>query len=204
MLEQLHHAESVGDGMVDLHDERRALARETLDDAQLPQRAILVEPSSSHPLRVIEYLAPTGTAAGQARPGVVVVHVDVGIVGPAWWGHAGLFVDDVLVEARDRGDDPFDDGIHAGSIRSRVEEPDTGDRGAQQRVAFDVPQHRVAVAHPLVVVQLAHDVSQARVCGTRDSGACDLILQKRTPATRRAATPSEGVIAAVSARDCVT
>ncbi len=65
------------------------------------------------PLRVIEHLAPAGAAAGQARPGVVVVDVDVGIVDPAWWGDAGLFVDDVLVQARDRGDDPFDDGIHA-------------------------------------------------------------------------------------------
>ena len=72
-----------------------------LDHAQLPQRPVLVECSCRHPLRVVEHLAAAGAAARQTRPGVVVVEVDVGIVGPTRRRDTGLLVDDPLVQPRD-------------------------------------------------------------------------------------------------------
>ena len=190
VLQQLHHAEPVGDRMVDLHDERRPLGGQALDDAQLPQRAVLVERPRRHPLRVVEHLATTGAPTGEPRPGVVVVDVDVRVVGPPRRGDTGLLVENPLVQAGDPRDDPLDDGVHAGAVGDRVEEPDAGDRRAQQRIALDVPQHRVALAHPFVVVQLTRAARRPH-------------RSERTPAPW-AAHRSGHVRAASSVRDCLS
>ena len=154
--EQLDQAETVGDRMVHLHHERRPLARQPFDDAQLPQRTVLVERTPREALRMVEHVASPDSSARQSNPAVVVVDVEERILRPPRRCHAGLFVDDPLTQPRDGGGDAFDDGIHPAPIRHRVQEPHARDRRTQERVALDVPEDRVALAHPLVVLQLAH------------------------------------------------
>jgi len=121
------------------------------------------------------HVAPVPTSAGQTRPAVVVVDVELRVLGPARWSDTWLFVDDALVQAWDLRNDPVDDRVHPRPIGRRIEEPDARDRGAQQRIAFDVPEHGVALAHPFVVVQLAHAVLPNTVWEDRDVVSGDLM-----------------------------
>ena len=75
---QLHRPLTVGDGVVQLHDQRCTTARQTLQQGHPPQRAIPVEVGHALPAGVLEHIGP-GRALRHAEAAHVEREVEVGV-----------------------------------------------------------------------------------------------------------------------------
>ncbi len=152
---QLDAAHAVGDGVVQLEDERRATLVEALHRRRPPTGAgpgrspawRWARPGRAR--RAASYRRPAG-ASGRGsrdrswdRPPTGAGRSTSGWTAPVAAGgdHAGGAVDGLA---------------EAVAIEGPVEDGDRGDRGPQQRVLLDGPHEGIGIAHAVVEVDLGH------------------------------------------------
>ncbi len=173
-----HAADAVGDGVVQLHDDRRALTVPPLDQGHLPQRTVAVEVLLGH-LLGDAHQRPVGPVAGDVEPLEVEGEVEVRVDLPARRDRGDRVADDPLAQLGDRQGhpgDPFDQQL---DLRVAVEHGHGDDHRAQDRVPLHAPHHRVEGAHPVEPV-VGHPTLLTR------SGSCaEAIRRNATTRGRR-------------------
>ena len=168
---QLHAAFAVGDGVVQLLNERAFAAAQTFDQGELPQRAGPVEWVGGDDAGEVEQLAKVA-GLGQRNVANVVLQVEVGIVDPhrrREVGGCGLYalaktghhVSGALHGAHD--------AVHVGSL---VEDGHVGKRGRQVRVFLHPPHQAFGIRHLVVEGgRVGHSQRGYAVCGSALPGA---------------------------------
>ena len=140
---QLHAADTVGEAVVELHDDCRPAVGQPFHDGGLPQRVRRVERRHGIPPCELHDLLP----GRKGFPPEVPRQVEVRVEGPAGRGQPQRRLHHPLPE---HGQLPGEAGGtcgQAGGIRRAVESEDRDDRRAQGGVPLHVPGERVAVAH---------------------------------------------------------
>ena len=160
----LHAADAVGQGMVQLHDERGPVAFHALDERELPQRAFTVESGHAGLARIVEDVREPARRGHRDVPGVES-ELEVVVDDPAWVRESHRRLHDLVPEPRSdttRTLGAIEEALH---VRTPVEHHDTDDRRSQQRVGLHVPRERISVSHVLIAgLHLRHLRSILRWC----------------------------------------
>jgi hypothetical protein len=151
----LHRAHAVGDGVMDLHDQRGAAVGEVGDRDGLPERSGPVEALHRHGLGQVEHGALVAVACG-SHPAEVVVEVEVRVHLPAWWRDRVRIAPHPLAHAGHQPGAALEQVAEALLVGGPVEEEHRSDGRAQQRVLLDGPHERVGVGHAVLEAQLTH------------------------------------------------
>ena len=130
---QFHAALAVGDGVVELLDQRRSVALDPFDNGELPQRASPVERVSTQQRRKIEELA-FGAGLGKRDTAEVQVDVEIRVLDPFRCAHVARCGLHSLAQTRHAvagTDQAFAEQVE---VRLAVEDRDRGERRREMRV----------------------------------------------------------------------
>ena len=147
---------AVGDGVVQLGQQRGATAFEAVHNGELPQRAGGVEGVLGHQGGQVQELA-LDARRWQGHVADVVVEVELGIVHPLRDGQRSHGHMDALAETGGVLQRALDATSQAGHVGAVLQDGHVGERGAQHRVALDAPHQRLGGCH-----------ARARACGGHD------------------------------------
>ncbi len=140
-------ADSVGDRVVHLLDERGASVRQPLDDGELPERSILVECRHRHQPGDVQHRAEV-SRLGSDGASQVVVEVEELVELPAWRSQAKRRFDDSLAKPRDQFAGLFESADEPAPVGTAVEHRDGDDRASQARVPLDGPHQGIGFVQP--------------------------------------------------------
>ena len=162
-----HRPDAVGQGMVELDDERRLAALHAFDHGDFPQRAVPVEGGHRRPAGQRQYRVPRA-GRGSRDPAQVPVQVEMRIVAPPGHGEAERGLDDALAERGHQPGYPVDAVDEHVPVGGAVQPVDDDDRRAERRVAFHVPGKRVARVH---VSRAGRHLADARTARAGPAGS---------------------------------
>ena len=155
---------AVGDGVVDLAEQRPAAALEPVEHHEHPERTGSIEGILVEAGRQLVELA-RGARRRQAEVANVVADVELGVGRPQRRRQPPQPGHDPLAQTRDLGDGPAHAVAELLDVHGPVEHADHPAVGVQPRVPLDVPHERLGVRHPALeahLAPLAHHVSHSR------------------------------------------
>ncbi len=142
-------ANSVGDAVVDLLDQRRPTVGETLDEGELPQGTGTVEGGHRDRAGDVEHGLQV-TRRWRHRPAEVVAEIEAGVLNPARCAETPRRLCHLLAQAGYLPADVLDSSPQPLPVRGLAEDGNADDRGAQARITLDAPQGGVGLVHATV------------------------------------------------------
>ena len=140
----LHAADSIGEGMVELADHRGATVFQAVDQRRLPQRPGSVEVLHLGQPGHFQYVVKRAGPGGNALPDVVV-EVEVGGILPAGRGRPRRR-HHPLPEHGEFAADQVESFAHLVPVRASIQQYDADHGRPQPRIAFHRPGEGVGVA----------------------------------------------------------
>ena len=171
-----HPPDAVGDGVVQLDDDRGPLAVPALHEGHLPQWPVPVEVLLAH-LLGDPHERPVRAISGDVEPLEMEGEVEVGIELPARRDGRHRIADHTLAELGNGQRHPGDPVDHQVDLGLLIEDRHGNDDRAQDRVLLHPPHHRIERAHPVEPV-LGHPISsrvpvyEARLAGQAHRRSC--------------------------------
>ncbi len=147
---QRHASDAVGQRVVHLHHEGRAVLRQPLEEGELPQRAIVVEGAHAGHAGRLEHRVEAATS-GDASAADVPREIEVRVHHPPRRREPKGRGDELHAERGSDAGGPLDACDELRPRRCPVEDHDRDDRRAQQRVALELHREGVDFADVAVV-----------------------------------------------------
>jgi hypothetical protein len=137
--------DAIADGVVQLHHRRATATLETLDQMQLPERAIHVERLHRDRRGVVEQV-PNSALPAQARAAQVETQVEIRVALPPGGRDGKRIPDHSLAQARDDRESARQLPLEARHVGGAVEHPGAEDGRAQRGIGLEIQHQGVRVA----------------------------------------------------------